>query len=72
MLALIVVLIKFDIGFTSDGLPSFSSFTEILSPPVAFLGLNLSMIFETLLSSVSLKLNASFFKLSSLILFKLG
>ena len=36
-IVVLIQLIKFVIGFTSDGLSSFSSFTEILSPPVAFL-----------------------------------
>ena len=45
MLAPIVVLMKFAIGFTSVGLPSFISFVKILSPPVAFLSLELLIIF---------------------------
>ena len=68
MFALIVVLIKFVMGFTNDGLPSFSSFVEIFSSPVAFLRLN----FETLLSSVGLKSKAFFFKFNYSIFFKLG
>ena len=54
MLAPIVVLNRFVICFTSDGLPSCSSFAEVLPSPVAFLGSNLSIIFETLLSFVGL------------------
>ena len=59
MLALIVEFIRFVIGVTSAGFPSLSNFTEILSPPVALLGLNLSIIFETVFSSVFLNSKGS-------------
>ena len=46
--------IIFVIGDKSDILPSFSNLSEILSTPVAFLTLNLSMTLDTNVSLVDL------------------
>jgi hypothetical protein len=48
------MFIIFVIGDKSDILPSFINLTEILSTPVAFLALNLSMTLDTNVSLVDL------------------
>jgi hypothetical protein len=48
------MFINFVIGDKSDILPSFINLTEILSTPVAFLTLNLSMTLDTNVSLVDL------------------
>ena len=65
-------IIIFVIGDKSDILPSFINLTEILSTPVAFLILNLSMTLDTNVSLVDLNSKLFFTKFLSSIFCKLG
>ena len=56
------MFIIFVIGDKSDILPSFINLTEILSTPVAFLTLNLSMTLDTNVSLVDLNSKLFFTK----------
>ena len=60
------------IGDKSDILPSFINLTEILSTPVAFLTLKLSMTLDTNVSLVDLNSKLFFTKFLSSIVCKLG
>ena len=60
VLTLMLALIKFVISFNNACLLSSSNFTEILSAPVAFQGLNLSIILEKVFSSVCRNSKESF------------
>ena len=57
------MFIIFVIGDKSDILPSFINLTEILSTPVAFLTLNLSMTLDTNVSLVDLNSKLFFYKI---------
>ena len=66
------MFIIFVIGDKSDILPSFINLTEILSTPVAFLALNVSMTLDTNVSLVDLNSKLFFTKFLSSIFWKLG